>query len=201
MLVFVDGENFRQRLSEILVAKKLISSKDQCFTFDLAGLLSDAIGSDELEIMYYASEIKTPVGYIPSKDVQTRLNKIKENMRVWVASLKNQGITYIKAGNLKIKDDKICPSCHNKIERLQEKGVDVRLALDIFEYAMKKDIREIAVVSSDTDICPVYHKIKSYTRVKYICFADTVNRAVSAATDETITISLDKVKNFLKKRS
>ena len=81
-------------------------------------------------------------------------------MRKWVADLSNQGIVYIKAGSLKIKESKPCYSCKARQEHLQEKGVDVRLALDIFETSLDKEYKEIAVVSSDTDICPVYHKIK-----------------------------------------
>lgn len=199
--VFVDGENFRQRLTEILEDLGLVKS-GASYSYDVAGLIKDVLGRDDAEILYYASEIKTPVGYTPSIPIKRRITKIKANMRRWVADLSNQGVKYIKAGNLKVKEGRPCTKCHAKQEHLQEKGVDVRLALDVFEWSLDETNREIIVVSSDTDICPVYHKIKKRNAgisIKYLCFATSVNRAVSAATDETITIPTAKVQKFLKK--
>lgn len=43
---------------------------------------------------------------------------IKEKMRKWVADLKTQDITYIKAGNLKVKEGKECYNCKAKSEIL-----------------------------------------------------------------------------------
>ena len=159
MIIFIDGENFRQRLTDCLVEAGIVK-KNQGFSYDVRGLLSELLSEDNLEIRYYASEIRTPSGYTPTPRVQRQIKNIRESMRKWVAGLVNQGIVYIKAGNLKVKESKSCYKCGVKQEHLQEKGVDVRLALDIFEQSLGKKCKEIAVVSSDTDICPVYHKIK-----------------------------------------
>lgn len=199
MIVFIDGENYRQNLAQILAENADISDKDAIFKFDTAELLQDILNQNDLDIRYYASEIKTPKGYTPTKNIQKHLTIIKDRMRKWVAYLKTQNITYIKAGNLKVKEGKICNKCGTKNEVLQEKGVDVRLALDIFETSLDKKITEIAIFSSDTDICPALHKAKNHnTKLKYICFATRVNRAISAVCDETITITLPKLQEYLK---
>ena len=128
-----------------------------------------------------------------------QITKIRNAQRKWVAQLVNQGINYIKAGSLKVKSGKPCWSCKANQEHLQEKGVDVRLSLDILEESINKNVKTIVVVSSDTDICPAYHKMKKYgTDVKYVCFASSLNRAVSAATYETITITSEKAIEYLK---
>ena len=130
-----------------------------------------------------------------------QLNKIKDKNRRWVPMLKREGMEYIKAGNLKVKEGKTCHNCRARNEILQEKGVDVRIALDIFESSIDKTCKELAVVSSDTDLCPSYHKTKAHnTKIIYICFASKVNRAVSAVCDETITISTSKVKKYYKEK-
>lgn len=199
MIVFIDGENYRQNLAQILAENADISDKDAIFKFDTAELLQDILNQNDLDIRYYASEIKTPKGYTPTKNIQKHLTIIKDRMRKWVAYLKTQNITYIKAGNLKVKEGKICNKCGAKNEVLQEKGVDVRLALDIFETSLDKKTTEIAIFSSDTDICPALHKAKNHnTKLKYICFATRVNRAISAVCDETITITLPKLQEYLK---
>lgn len=80
---------------------------------------------------------------------------------------------------------------------LQEKGVDVRMALDMLEIAYKTKDVDIVSVSSDTDLCPSYHKIRKRKRkTTYICFSDSINRAVAAATDEIITITPQKVLHY-----
>ena len=197
LTVFIDGENFRQNLSKLLAEAGIISDKDDIFRYDIRGLLSDVLSDVELDIRYYASEIKTPKGYTPTKNIQKQLTKIKEKMRRWVAGIKNQDIIYIKAGNLKVKEGKDCYKCGAKTEILQEKGVDVRLALDIFESSLDKGNHEIAIFSSDTDLCPALHKAKFHgAKIKYICFASRVNRAVSAVCDETITITSQKLAEY-----
>lgn len=196
-IVFVDGENFRQRVVELLCNQGVIADKNAYFSLDVRGLIEDVLGISGVEINYYASEIKTPKGYTPSARIQRQVDGIKENSRRWVAMLKRQGINYIKAGNLKVKEGKECNHCHKTQEILQEKGVDVRMALDMLEIAYKTKNVDIVSVSSDTDLCPSYHKIrKRKCKTTYICFSDSVNRAVAAATDETITITPQKVMSY-----
>lgn len=201
-IVFVDGENFRQGLVNVLLKQKLINDKNVFFELDVRGLIEDIIGEKDIKINYYASVVKTSAAYEPSKEISQQINNIREKSRRWVALLKNQCINYIKAGNLKVKEGKKCPFCHKTSDILQEKGVDVRLALDMFETACNSRNQDIVVVSSDTDLCPTYHKIKRInknTNIIYICFSEKVNRAVSAATTETITITPQKVKQYFLK--
>ena len=196
-IVFVDGENFRQRVVELLCNQGVIADKNAYFSLDVRGLIEDVLGISGVEINYYASEITTPKGYTPSARIQRQVDGIKENSSRWVAMLKRQGINYIKAGNLKVKEGKECNHCHKTQEILQEKGVDVRMALDMLEIAYKTKNVDIVSVSSDTDLCPSYHKIrKRKCKTTYICFSDSVNRAVAAATDETITITPQKVMSY-----
>ena len=201
-IVFVDGENFRQRVVELLCNQGVIADKNAYFSLDVRGLIEDVLGINGVEINYYASEIKTPKGYTPSARVQRRVDGIKENSRRWVAMLKRQGINYIKAGNLKVKEGKECIHCHKTQEVLQEKGVDVRIALDMLELSYKTKNVSVVSVSSDTDLCPSYHKIrKRKCKTTYVCFSDSVNRAVAAATDETITITPQKVMSYFQEES
>jgi putative uncharacterized protein (fragment) len=196
-VVFVDGENFRQRVVELVYKQGAIADKNTHLSLDVRGLIEDVLGISGVEINYYASEIKTPKGYTPSARIQKQVDGIKENSRRWVAMLKRQGINYIKAGNLKVKEGKECNHCHKTQEILQEKGVDVRIALDILELSYKTKNVSVVSVSSDTDLCPSYHKIrKRKCKTTYVCFSESVNRAVAAATDETITITPQKVMSY-----
>lgn len=197
MRVYIDGENARNRLAEILVSEGEAANERAVTTYKLRKLLEDVTETESIEINYYASEIKLPHGYTPSADIISLVNIIRTFSRYWVADLKNQGINYIKAGNLKVKQSKKCRNCHQTQDVLQEKGVDVRISVDMLHDALNNNADAIAIFSSDTDLCPSLNLIKSKgKKVIYICFATSVNRAIVSIADETITIPTKKVVEY-----
>ena len=199
MLVFIDGENFRQNLVNELYHARLIESRDTLFRFDIAGVMREALFCDDLDIIYYGSEVKLPKlphGEKVDSEILEQASKISRKMRRWKPMLEDQGIEYVRAGNLKVKRVKPCRECGAKELIIQEKGVDVRLALDIYERAINDKPEEIAVFSSDVDLCPVYRKLKLLgVKVWYVCFADKMNIAVDKSCYKTMTISPKLVKN------
>ncbi|HZM63537.1 MAG TPA: NYN domain-containing protein [Candidatus Saccharimonadales bacterium] len=199
MKVYIDGENCRKGLTRVLKETGDIAGSREMENYRLRDLLADVLETNDIEIGYYASYIKLPNGYQPSGGVLRHVQKIKEYSRKWVPALESQGIEYVKAGYLKVKSTKECRNCHEVQDVLQEKGVDVRIATEMLEDAYTNKQNVIVVMSSDTDLCPAIHKIKTHgAKVIYVAFADWVNRAVSAAASETVTISIAKVQKYSK---
>jgi uncharacterized LabA/DUF88 family protein len=197
MKIYIDGENFRKGLEKVLLENDVLEKGTPLQKYNIRGLLQDVLGIDQLDIVYYASRVKLPVGYSPSRRMRKLTDDIKEQARVWLANVVNQSIELLKAGNLKIRESKPCYNCHKKQEVLQEKGVDVRLAVDLLEDVYEKKMPKIGLFSSDSDLCPVLHKaVNKKVKVVYICFAASVNRAVAAVANETITISPEKAKKY-----
>lgn len=197
MKIFIDGENFRHGLKNALVELGVTSSSAKLKKYKITDLLCDVLAVDDLEIIYYSSRVKLPQGYKPNKRLLGLAEEIKAESRVWLANVVSQGIELVKAGNLKIKQSKPCHNCRKKQEVLQEKGVDVRLAVDVLELVYEKKPAKIGIFSSDTDLCPAIHKaVNKKTNVVYLCFANSINRAVSAASSQTVSISLEKVKEY-----
>jgi uncharacterized LabA/DUF88 family protein len=199
--VYIDGENCRKGLARVLEASGSVAHSRDMKSYKLRELLADALVLPDqaaLSINYYASEIRMPNGYTPSPDILSHVQAIKNYNRAWVNSLKSQNINYIKAGYLKVKTSKECRNCHTSQDILQEKGVDVRLAGDMLEAAYEAKVDTIILMSSDTDLCPILHKIKNQgIKIIYICLADSINRAVSAVADQTVTIPIPKVQQFV----
>ena len=197
MKIYIDGENFRKGLERYLQEMGLLQGGTTLKKYNVRALLEDVVGGNNLQIVYYSSKVKLPRGYEPGTRAINVANKIKEESRVWLASIVSQDIKLIKAGNLKIKQSKPCGRCQNQQEVLQEKGVDVRLAVDVLEDVYEASLSSVGLLSSDTDLCPVIHKaVAKSVKVIYICFANGLNRAVAAASSETITISAEKVKKY-----
>lgn len=198
MKVYIDGENCRKGLTRVLKGEGVITNPRQMESYRVTDLLKDILGVEDLEINYYASVIKLPNGYSPSAEVMNHVNQIRAYNRKWVPALQNQGISYTKAGTLKVRSSKECRNCGEVQDVLQEKGVDVRIASDMLEAAYSGGEDTMALLSSDTDLCPAIHKIQAKgIQVIYIGFADSINRAVSAVADQTITISIPKTVKYL----
>lgn len=198
LTVYIDGENFRKNLVRSLIESGSLSSERELLSYPIRDLVMDVLEIQDVTLNYYASKIKLPNGYTPSDELLQQVDMIRSYSRQWVASLVSQDINYIKAGNLKIKSSKPCRTCHTTQDTLQEKGVDVRIALDILESAYELGQENTLVVaSSDTDLCPVIHKVQAKgIRVIYLCFAVHINRALSAVSDETVAISEGKLTRY-----
>jgi uncharacterized LabA/DUF88 family protein len=197
MNVYIDGENFRKGITEVLIEAGVIKNSRELESYPLRTLLEDVLAEENLSVRYYASKIKLPHGFTPSKEILKHVDMIKNFTRVWVSNLESQDISYVKGGSLKVRTAKSCRKCGHAQEVLQEKGVDVRIAADIFEDVFVNREKVVVLMSSDTDLCPVLHKVKSHgAKVIYVCFADRTNRAVSAVADETVAISTAKAKKY-----
>ncbi len=67
----------------------------------------------------------------------------------------------------------------------------------MLEEAYMNKPAAIVVMSSDTDLCPALHKVKSQgVKIIYVGFADSINRAVSAVASQTLTVSIPKVQQY-----
>jgi uncharacterized LabA/DUF88 family protein len=198
MQVYIDGENCRKGLVRVLQDTGLIHNSREMTTYKLRELLVDVLNSDSgLEINYYASKIKLPHGYTPAADVMAHVNVIRQFTRQWVPTLERQGITYVKAGYLKVKSGTKCPNCGHVQDVLQEKGVDVRVATDVLSAAYTQEKPTIVLFSSDSDLIPALARAKEQgAKIIYVCFADYVNYAVSRVADETVSIPTEKVKKY-----
>jgi len=193
--IYIDGENFRQSLERKLRQLKLLGEYATVEKFDLYAMLRDLVCSN-ISPVYYFSKVKLPRGYSPDKSTLEVIEFINKRSRYWLGDLRRQGVNMVKAGNLKIKSSKICRNCREQQEILQEKGVDVRLAIDIMEDVYVHRIPRMVILSSDSDICPAVHKIKGKTQVVYMCFEGSENRAMSAEVGEKIIIKDKDVKKF-----
>jgi uncharacterized LabA/DUF88 family protein len=178
--LLIDGENFVHKLAHCLRQYGLIKTRAGLKKYNIKQLLPD----EGLIINYYATMVK-----LPNKN--HNLFKKVENIRrwnsVWVPYIVNQGINYIKAGSLKIRDGKKCPKCGSRADVLLEKGVDVRLAVDLVDIAKKDDT--IYLLSSDTDLLPAIERATSKgVKIVYTAFPRQIVKLISKKSDSTMVL-------------
>ncbi len=193
MKVYIDGENLRQRLVTTLQHQKRIHDRDEPFKFEIRKLVTSALGERPDEIIYYTTKIRQPKFDIPPP-LQHKLEGIMDSHRRWIAELTNQGIKVIKGGTLKIHESRTCYECGKRTMLLQEKGVDVRLAIDVVQAAIAHDTDHIVILSSDSDMIPALEVArKSGVKVTYLCAENEQNQAVSLVCDATVLYQIDDV--------
>jgi len=184
--VYIDGENLRHRVKDVLVEEKIIDKTEETFSFDLSGLVQQNLPKKDLSLAYYTTRVRKPNYEVP-KEMFDKIERIQIANRPWLSQLSNQGIQIIKAGYLHIRESGACAHCGKRTMVPQEKGVDVRLATDIVLDSVKNKAKQVAIVSSDSDLLPAIEVArKGGTKVIYLVFKEQVNRAIRKAADETI---------------
>jgi len=175
MIVYLDGENVVHQLVDALRALKKVDGRDDIQGLDLRSFLMRLLKADELTIRYYTTSLRL-VKTDPILEQRSR--EMMAWSEAWNNSLALQDIEIVKAGRLKVREIDPCPRCGYKEFTFREKGVDVRLAVDLLvDSATDKNL---VVWSSDADLVPAIQVAKrSGVRVKNITHVDAINWAVA----------------------
>jgi uncharacterized LabA/DUF88 family protein len=147
--VFIDGSNFYFKV------RSLTKKKTNFMLFDYKGLLRELAGPDATIVHagYY-------VGVVRAKGKSAKAQELRKHQQQLFDQLRVQGLTVI-TGFLMEHDGKY-----------YEKGVDVRIALDIATGAYEKQYDEAVLISSDTDLLPAVQKAQASGRpVHYVGFS------------------------------
>lgn len=186
-IVYIDGQNFLYKASEVLINIGYIKNKQELFKLDIAGIVGNIISSEHLHIRFYGAKVK--VIKEKGEDIYTKSRSFSDNSRKLRNSLNKQQITYIESGKLKLRDSDICKKCGAQDLRFQEKGVDVGMAVDMVVDSFSGDVDRVVLVSSDTDLIPAVKSIKNRgIEITYLGFSDKLTRGLVAETSKTETI-------------
>lgn len=183
-IVYIDGQNFLFRAAEILAPKSLIEVKDDITAFDFRYLFENALKEKKLLLKYYGTRLKH-IKLTP--ELETKTTEIINATRQLKNSLAKQGVNFITSGRLKLRDSDICKKCGSQDQRLQEKGVDVDIAVDMVSESQAG--YTIYLVSSDTDLLPAVKKARAAgAEVVYVGFAKALTHALTANADRVVVL-------------
>jgi len=78
-----------------------------------------------------------------------------------------------------------------------EKGVDVRIAIDMVQHAFQNKFDEAMLLSSDSDLLPAVKVLQEYKKtVSYIGFRKQKSLALLAESDSSRILTIDECKQF-----
>lgn len=184
-IVYIDGQNFLYKAAEVLIAAEKIAEKQDLHTFSFAHLFHTLLKNDDLTIRYYGTKLRK---YKEPESLAQKSTIMLASQRQLRNSLAKQGVEFIESGKLKVRNGDLCKNCGQQDPHFQEKGVDVRLSVDMLRDAYHRKTDTFVLVSSDTDILPSVQAIREEVegaRIVYVGFSDKLTKALINNATET----------------
>lgn len=191
-ILYIDGENIRHYIRQVLTDEH-ISEKDLNFeNFDLNSLLNLVLKNILItEKRYYVAKLQF------NEDNPTKSKELILKQRIQKSNLERNGIKYILGGNVRSQDILVG---NKKKTVFREKGVDVKIAVDLVANACDKVIDTAVLCSSDSDLQPaVKEAISRGVKIIYLGFEINPNKGLSYTTDRTILIRNSEILDVYRK--
>lgn len=191
--IYIDSENLVYQLAGILMKEKLITERAELVKFDIVSLFMKAARDNVQPINIYYYGTKLHLIKDMGEEALEASQKMITQKHAWDSWLAKQKIEFITAGNLKARQKK-------EGVVFQEKGVDVRIAVDMVKAAYEQPKLHFIVATSDSDIIPALRVIKEKGHtITYVGFKEHLNKAIVAHADQTIGFSRKEVIENYKK--
>ncbi|HEY5805876.1 MAG TPA: NYN domain-containing protein [Candidatus Saccharimonadales bacterium] len=189
VIVFIDGENLRHRVADILLQERIIESGFELKKFNIRALIEDAVPeAKDAQMRYFGAKVRIRGS---TKFMRDKTLKIVQQKRPWNSYLGEQKIDYIETGNLQLKTEK---RDGRGVEYLVEKGVDVGMAVDMTVEALKRRVDLAVCVSSDLDVLPAIKAVrKEGLKVLYLTNEQYLTSGIAVAADMTRTFTTRQV--------
>lgn len=187
-ILLIDGENFIHKVKEILEAANVPSEVD-AIDIDLENLFKNPLkGLSISQKIFYGAKLHF------HQDTPIKSKKLIKAQRKLINNLKKYGYEFIMAGN--VRGQRV----GNKVI-FREKGVDVRIAVDMVSFACDKKVKTIILCSSDSDLQPAISEIKKRgIEVIYLGFENKPNKGITFTTDRTILLRNSEVMEACQKK-
>ncbi len=181
-ILFIDGENFLHKVEDILRERTINKNKIDLSLIDLDKLFKEALKGFTLsEKIFYAARLHI---YPETKRKSEELTKLQRKLR---NHLVNQGYEFIIAGNVRAQ------KVNNKVI-FKEKGVDVKIAVDLVSLACDKKLKTAILCSSDSDLQPAIKELRERkVEVVYLGFEASPNKGLTYTANKTILLRNSEV--------
>jgi uncharacterized LabA/DUF88 family protein len=187
--LFIDGENFKKKIVDVLRANGRQDIDWTCFNFKaLFDTVLEKIHIDEY--FFYAAKItKHPL----TKDKSAQLIARQRSLKL---QLERQGFKFVISGRVRGYEEQD-PHTKRSIIVFREKGVDVRIAVDLVSMACDGDVKKTVIASSDSDLQPAINELRNRKiETIYLGFETKPNKGMTYTTSRTILIRDTEILRF-----
>lgn len=175
--VFIDGSNFYFKLKELAPNLK---SKDILLNFEFRKFAEWLVKPNKLlEIRYY-------IGAVKRRRNNRKSEKLYADQQRLLRKLQAQKI-FVTLGQIIRHPDK---SYH-------EKGVDVKIAVEMIRFARLDKYDQAYLISSDTDLVPAIEEVQSFGKtVQYVGSPKGQSFGLSKAADDVRLLRPEEIRQF-----
>lgn len=188
-ILFIDGENFLHKVEEVIGKEQAVRDSDRIVSVDLDKLFNLPLkGLRITRKIFYASRLHL---HPETKRKSEELIRLQRKLRNNLVKL---GYEFIIAGNVRAQkvDGRVI---------FREKGVDVKIAVDMVSLAADKKLTTAILCSSDSDLQPAITEIKKRgVEVVYLGFENNPNKGLTYTTNRTILLRNSEVLASLPQR-
>jgi len=185
-VLFIDGENLRHYVESVLLNNGYKKYEYSILNIDFEKMFELALkGMNITSKIYYSAKLQ----FFPEMAEISKL--LIEKQRFLKTRLEKQGYLFMISGNVRPqtveKDGK-------KKVIFKEKGVDVRVAVDLVKTAVDKNFGTVVLCSSDSDLQPAIREARSRgLEIIYLGFESQPNKGLTYTTDKTILLRSSEI--------
>lgn len=189
-VLLIDGENLKGKIRTVFKDAEI--KKPVWHKYDFAGLLDKVLANTPLERkVFYFARIKE---HIESKE---KSKQLIEEQRLLKTSLENQGFDVILSGRVRGQWEK--GRGGRDVFVFKEKGVDVKIAVDMVSMVCDGKVARIILGSSDSDLQPAIQEVRARNiECIYLGFETQPNKGIYYTANKTILVRDSEVLAFEK---
>jgi len=186
--LYIDGQNFIARIRSIL--RRRGTQEPDIVQFDFWGLLNHVFQTQDVDLAsFYGARV------LPHRETEEKSTELVKRQEELQRHLEQQGFRYVMSGTVRARG-------RGEDVTFEEKGVDVRIAIDMVTDALLHSVDTVILGSSDSDLQPAVAELKSLgIRVIYLGFRTRPTHGLRKTTDQTILIHNDDVARFYSEKS
>lgn len=190
-ILFIDGENFIKKLQAVL--KQETQAKLEPHFYDFKRLFDKVLQGIEIDknLFYFARLKEHP-------ETREKSRQLIEARRRLKSHLEQQGFAVILSGRVRGQIERTLKG--EEVLVFKEKGVDVKIAVDMVKDACDGKLKTAIIGSSDSDLQPAIAELKNRNVERiYLGFESSPNKGLTFTTNRTILIRNSEVLEFIPK--
>ncbi len=178
-VVFIDGGNFYFKLKETY---QKLGRRYSLLHFRYRDFSKWLVGSNELlDIRYY-------IGAVKRENHNEKSEQMYADQQRLFRKLQHQNIEVVLGDLIKHPD-----------KTYHEKGVDVRLAVEMIRFARENKYDIAYLISSDTDLVPAVEEVRAFGKeVYYVGIPKGQSFGLSKVSNNVILLRIEEIELFLK---
>ncbi len=188
--LLIDGENFKGKIKTIF--KETDKERPVWYEYDFKGLLDKVLKGLQIDRkVFYFARVKE------HEDSKEKSKQLIEEQRLLKTHLEKLGFEVILSGRVRGQWEN--GQGGKKALVFKEKGVDVKVAVDMVTLACDKKVKEIILGSSDSDLQPAIKEVRDRkVSCVYLGFEAQPNKGLSYTTNRTLLIRNSELFEFEK---